>query len=86
MIEKIKTAFKGKYAKACLAGSMAMCSLMCAAGAAEGEGAATVSGIITTEVASLKTEAQVVIGAAVGLGILFFGAKLLWSKFKGMAK
>ncbi|WP_283675284.1 hypothetical protein [Butyricicoccus sp. Marseille-Q5471] len=61
---------------------MAMCSLMCAAGAAETEGATTVSGIITTEVASLKAEVLVVIAAS----LVFFGAKLLWSKFKGMAR
>lgn len=47
---------------------------------------ATVVSTITGAVSSLNTEAITVIGAAVGLGAIFFGAKLLWSKFKGMAK
>ena len=41
---------------------------------------------IGTEVASLKTDAGVVIASAVGLGLVFWGAKLLFGKFKGMAK
>ncbi|MCQ4922967.1 hypothetical protein NE686_07725 [Tissierella carlieri] len=50
------------------------------------EGTGIVSGAIDTAVAGLKTEAGVVIGSAVGLGIVFWGAKLLWGKFKSMAK
>ena len=45
-----------------------------------------VSGAIDTAVSGLKTEASQVIGAAVGLGVVFWGAKLLRSKFKSMAK
>lgn len=50
------------------------------------EGGNIVSGAIDTAVGNLKTEASAVIGAAVGLGVVFWGAKLLWGKFKSMAK
>lgn len=50
------------------------------------EGSGIVSGAIETATASVKTEAAVVIGSAVGLGVVFWGAKLLWGKFKSMAK
>ena len=40
---------------------------------------------ITDAAAQLTTDASTVIGAAVGLGVIFFGAKVLWSKFKSMA-
>lgn len=45
-----------------------------------------VSNAINTAVAGVKSEASVVIGSAIGLGVVFWGAKLLWSKFKSMAK
>ena len=41
---------------------------------------------ISTQVTSLTADALVVIGSAVGLSAIFFGAKLIWGKFKGMAK
>ena len=41
---------------------------------------------ITSAADSLKGDAASVISAAVGIGVVFFGAKLLWSKFKSMAK
>lgn len=41
---------------------------------------------ITDATASMSTDAITLIGAAVGLGVIFWGAKLLWTKFKGMAK
>lgn len=41
---------------------------------------------ISAEVATLKTDAGKVIAGAVGLGLVFWGAKLLFTKFKGMAK
>ena len=41
---------------------------------------------IATQVTDLTDNAVIVIGSAIGLGAIFFGAKLLWSKFKGMAK
>lgn len=37
-------------------------------------------------VTQVTGDATTVIGSAVGLGIVFWGAKLLWSKFKSMAK
>lgn len=54
--------------------------------ATTGEGAGVVSTAIQEAVTSVKAEAGVVIGAAVGLGALFWGARVLWSKFKGMAR
>lgn len=33
-----------------------------------------------------KADAAAVIGGAIGLGIVFWGAQVLWSKFKSMAK
>lgn len=41
---------------------------------------------INSAVTSVKGDAATVIGAAVGLGVVFWGARVLWSKFKGMAK
>ena len=34
----------------------------------------------------LLAQATPVITAAIGVGVVFWGAKVLWSKFKGMAK
>ena len=45
-----------------------------------------VSTAINSAVAGVKSEASVVIGSAIGLGVVFWGAKLLWGKFKSMAK
>ena len=47
---------------------------------------AEVMTIIAAQITTLTTNAAVIITSAVGLGAIFFGAKLLWSKFKGMAK
>lgn len=46
----------------------------------------TVVASITEAATTLGADALPVIGAAITLGITFWGAKLLWSKFKGMAK
>lgn len=68
-------------------------SLLPVAGAVEdtggGETVVENSAIITaiTDAAeSLQGDAVTVIGVAVALGLVFFGAKLLWRHFKGMAK
>ena len=68
-------------------------AIMCAAGAAndtvalsEADGSTSVVSIISNAVTGLKTDAMSVIGAAIGLGVVFWGAKVLWGKFKGMAK
>lgn len=50
------------------------------------EGATSIVSIITDAATNLGTQALPVISAAVGLGIVFWGAKVLWGKFKGMAK
>ena len=62
---------------------------MCAAGAvdgAEATGSSSVVKIISDAATGLKTDALSVIAAGVGIGVVFWGAKVLWSKFKGMAK
>ena len=41
---------------------------------------------ITDAVSTVTGDATQVISAAIGLGVVFWGAKLLWSKFKSMAK
>ena len=52
--------------------------------AAEGDSAVVTA--IQSAVTSVTADATPVIAAAVGLGIVFWGAKLLWGKFKSMAK
>lgn len=63
-------------------------AVMCAAGAVDGEvtGSSSVVKIISDAATGLKTDALSVIAAGVGIGVVFWGAKVLWSKFKGMAK
>lgn len=47
---------------------------------------ANVATAITDAVSGVAPQAVTVITAAVGLGVIFWGAKLLWNKFKSMAK
>lgn len=57
--------------------------------AAEGDvtaGTNPVVSAIESAVTSLTASSLPVIASAVSLGMVFFGAKLLWSKFKSMAK
>ena len=64
-------------------------AVMCAAGAVDGaEATGSSSGvkIISDAATGLKTDALSVIAAGVGIGVVFWGAKVLWSKFRGMAK
>ncbi len=51
-----------------------------------GTSIANVAAAITGAVSDVSPEAIKVITAAVGLGVIFWGAKLLWNKFKSMAK
>ena len=57
-----------------------------AASSAASSGASAVVSAIQGAVTSVGGDAALVIAAAVGLGITFWGAKVLWSKFKSMAK
>ena len=50
------------------------------------EGSSAIVTAITEAATSLQGDAATVIGSAVALGLVFWGAKVLWSKFKGMAK
>lgn len=52
----------------------------------EASGNSAVVTAIQSAVTSVKGDATTVIGAAVGLGVVFWGAKVLWGKFKSMAK
>lgn len=56
------------------------------ASSAASSGASAVVSAIQGAVTSVGGDAALVISAAVGLGITFWGAKVLWSKFKSMAK
>ncbi len=88
-MNKIKEVLRNKYYQVGALMCLGTTAMLPAASAAEGElpaGASTVVSSITAAADSLKSDAVTVISAAVGLGIVFFGAKLLWSKFKGMAK
>lgn len=57
-----------------------------AASSGASSGASAVVSAIRDAVTSVGGDAALVIAAAVGLGITFWGAKVLWSKFKSMAK
>lgn len=74
----------GKVKKALLVGVPTAMVTCFSALAAEGD--STAMDIITAQTTQLRTDAVVIIGAGLGIGALFFGAKFLWSKFKGMAK
>lgn len=41
---------------------------------------------IESAATSLQGDATTVIASAIGIGVIFFGAKLLWGKFKSMAR
>lgn len=51
-----------------------------------GGGLASVETAITKAAADVTTSGGKVIASAVGVGIIFWGAKLVWGKFKSMAK
>lgn len=53
---------------------------------AAGESGTDVSSIITTATSGVIADSKVVISSALSIGVVFFGAKLLWSKFKSMAR
>lgn len=83
---KIKDFMRAKGVQVGTALMLAAPAISCAAFAAdEGtEGSSAVVTAINSAVTSVKGDAVTVIGAAVGLGVVFWGAKVLWSKFKGM--
>lgn len=92
---KIKEIMRNKGMQVGTALMMAAPAISCAAFAANdgvspvGEpGAAdstSVVSIITNAASGLKSDAVTVIGAAIALGVVFWGAKVLWKKYKGMA-
>lgn len=72
-----------------LAGAGTVALLSAGSAFAEGGGTAGLSSVttaVTTAASEVKTEGAKVISAAIGVGIVFWGAKLVWSKFKSMAK
>ena len=85
---KIREIMRNKGMQVGTALMLAAPAISCAAFAAEGEapGSNAVVSAINSAVTSVKGDAVTVIGAAVGLGVVFWGAKVLWNKFKGMAK
>lgn len=78
MFEKMKKVLPGIFT------SVGFLTLIGAS--AEGSSNSGVLEAITTNVSSLKTDAVAVIGAAVTLAFVFWGAKLLIRNFKSMAK
>lgn len=50
------------------------------------EGDTGVASIITEATAGVLADSKLVIAAALSIGVVFFGAKLLWGKFKSMAR
>lgn len=88
---KIKEMMRSKAMQVGTALMVAAPAISCAAFAAnespavEGDGTNAVVSAINAAVTSVKGDAVTVIGAAVGLGVVFWGAKVLWKKFKGMA-
>lgn len=50
------------------------------------EGGSVVTTAIESAANSVKSDAAQVIAAAIGIGVVFWGAKVLWSKFKSMAR
>lgn len=89
---KIKEMMRDKRMQIGTALMLAAPAISCGAFAAneaavsEADGTSAVVTAINTAVSSVKGDAVTVIGAAVGLGVVFWGAKVLWGKFKGMAK
>lgn len=53
---------------------------------ASGDTGSAVTSAIESAADSVKSDAAKVIASAVGVGVVFWGARVLWSKFKGMAK
>lgn len=89
---KIKEMMRNKGMQIGTALMLAAPAISCGAFAAneaavsEVDGTSAVVTAINSAVTSVKGDAVTVIGAAVGLGVVFWGAKVLWGKFKGMAK
>ena len=88
---KIRDFMRAKGVQVGTALMLAAPAISCAAFAADGDaagaaGSSAVVSAINSAVTSVKGDAVTVIGAAVGLGVVFWGAKVLWGKFKGMAK
>lgn len=50
------------------------------------ESGGTISSAITQEAGTYKGEVGKVIASALGIGFITWGAKMLWGKFKSMAK
>ena len=87
-MNKIKSFFRRKGAQVGTA-LVAVTSVLPMAGASGSElPEVETSGVVTaiTAAESVKTDALTVIGVAIGVGIVFWAARVLWSKFKGMAK
>lgn len=45
-----------------------------------------VAEIITDATTSIMADSKIVIASGLGIGVVFFAARLLWSKFKSMAR
>lgn len=81
-IEKVKEFAKRHADKVALTGAMLLASAPSAF--ASGNGLAEVTTAIEGAAGGLKTEAPKIISAALGVGVIFWGAKKAWRHFKGI--
>lgn len=74
-----------RFRTALLTGT-ALSALTVGSAFADNAGLTAAGTAITTAGTDAVAAAAPVIAGAVGVGVVFWGAKLLWSKFKSMAK
>lgn len=84
MFEKAKNFFHDKSLQLGASAAIAAGTLLPSAFAAD-EGTSAIVTAIESASASIKSDAAPVIAAALGVGVMFWGAKILWVKYKGMA-
>ena len=78
---------KEKMKRALIIATPLALSVASCAGAVDGDSSSsTVMSIIQQQITSLTSDAGTVIAGAIGISVLFFGAKFLWSKFRSMSK
>lgn len=85
MFEKVKGYLHNKYLQVGCTAALAAGSLLPAAFAADAGTNAIVTAI-ESSATSLKSDAAPVIAAAVGVGIVFYGAKILWRNYKNISQ
>lgn len=77
---------KEKLKKGLLTASLATGTILATGIGAFAAEETSVSSIITTATTGVLADSKIVIASALSIGVVFFGAKLLWGKFKSMAR